>query len=354
MASGTMYDIEGVQVYSPYSSEVPGGKKLYNLHGLNVYTFENFTALPDVKAVISLGDYQISRPIGDMAHRYNKLWYSWFPVDYVEWEVSVAKDLLEYDCNLVVMSDWGEKLAKDNFLEPAAKIYHGVDTEIFKKSDKPKQETRADLNLQQSTYDKFIVGFVGQNMERKRLDKLIEGYAIFAKDKNNVLLLAHTDPFQNDEHNPSYPLTELVARNQLDAKYLHTHPANYAMKYSDALMAEMYNSMNVHVLPSSGEGFGVPVLEANACGTPSIMTNATTAEQLVGDGKGFLADVESTYMFRGFKRAMVSSASIAGWLQFCYDNPQSVLDAGLKASEDAKRYDFKIIQNQWIELLNKN
>jgi glycosyltransferase involved in cell wall biosynthesis len=111
--------------------------------------------------------------------------------------------------------------------------------------------------------------------------------------------------------------------------------------------------MNIMVLPSSGEGFGVPVLEGNACGIPTIMTNSTSAQQLVGQGQGYLADVDSTYIFRGFRRAMVSAKSIAKWLEFTYNNPNALLQTSATAVADAQKYDFKLIQSQWVDLLSK-
>jgi glycosyltransferase involved in cell wall biosynthesis len=47
----------------------------------------------------------------------------------------------------------------------------------------------------------------------------------------------------------------------------------------------------VHLLASRGEGFGVPVLEAAACGVPSIVSNFTAQPELV-EGFGWLAEVQ--------------------------------------------------------------
>ena len=46
-------------------------------------------------------------------------------------------------------------------------------------------------------------------------------------------------------------------------------------------MANLYNCMDVFVLPTAGEGFGIPTVEAMACGVPICVTNYTTGYELI-------------------------------------------------------------------------
>jgi glycosyltransferase involved in cell wall biosynthesis len=50
------------------------------------------------------------------------------------------------------------------------------------------------------------------------------------------------------------------------------------------LLAAIYTSMDVLLQPSMGEGFGIPAIEAQACGTPIIVSNFSAQPELVGDG----------------------------------------------------------------------
>lgn len=94
---------------------------------------------------------------------------------------------------------------------------------------------------------------------------------------------------------------------------------------SDERLIELYQHAAVFVFPSRYEGFGLPVLEAMACGCPVICSNAASLPEVAGDAallrhpedvKGFAEDMErvlsdavfqGTLRERGFLRAATFS-----------------------------------------------
>ena len=66
---------------------------------------------------------------------------------------------------------------------------------------------------------------------------------------------------------------------------------------SDSALAEVYRGALLLVLPSLMEGFGLPALEAMACGTPVVVSRATALPEVAGDAGLYvdpcdLADIE--------------------------------------------------------------
>jgi glycosyltransferase involved in cell wall biosynthesis len=76
--------------------------------------------------------------------------------------------------------------------------------------------------------------------------------------------------------------------------------------YTEEEMAQLYNMFDVFTLPTGGEGFGLPILEAMSCGVPTVVTNYSGHTDFV-KGVGDLINVGDflTDMNSGIERAIV-------------------------------------------------
>jgi glycosyltransferase involved in cell wall biosynthesis len=75
---------------------------------------------------------------------------------------------------------------------------------------------------------------------------------------------------------------------------------------SDEQLVELYRGADCLLFPSLYEGFGFPVLEAMACGTPVVCANRTSLPEVAGDA-GVLVDPEDTDAFAAALTEVLSS-----------------------------------------------
>lgn len=187
----------------------------------------------------------------------------------------------------IAMSKFGQKQLKDIHGINAVYLPHGVNTNLYyplpvKEEIKAKVpcfmfngrqmiETPGMLN------NKFVVGSVFRNQPRKMADRMYKAFAKFAKDRNDIVLYLHTDPNDNASHFNTFALLQ---RLNILHKVVFTG-MDFTSGVSVEKLKEIYNAMDVFFLSTSGEGFGIPTLEAMSCGIPCIVTDGTTTPELL-------------------------------------------------------------------------
>jgi glycosyltransferase involved in cell wall biosynthesis len=115
-------------------------------------------------------------------------------------------------------------------------------------------------------------------------------------------------------------------------------------------MAGMYRGSDVFVMPSLGEGFSVPVIEAMACGTPVI---ASANSALLDRDATWYVDVQPTWnkLHNAWWAAPLVSALITG-LEEAY---LSARDSGQRrfAKLTAAKYRPEVVMPMWLDLLKQ-
>jgi len=81
----------------------------------------------------------------------------------------------------------------------------------------------------------------------------------------------------------SHPLLKNNIQREIQKLELSNYVHNLA-SVSDKELVLLYNAASLFVFPSLYEGFGLPVLEAMACGTPVVASNLTSIPEVAGDG----------------------------------------------------------------------
>ena len=230
--------------------------------------------------------------------------------------------------------------------EPLDPLYlpHGIDLQVYKPvSARQRTELREDMNLQ----DKFVVGMNFHNNDRhpdrKNIQRQLRAYAEFHVEHPDSHLLIHAI----DRLPDGYTLPVMLSYYGLEAGKDYEFTDGYLMAgghIQPAQMAEWYQVQDVY-LGAGNEGFGLPGLEAQACGTPAILLDAGSGPELAGE-HNWLVTGEAEFV----------QPHRADWLRASAESVRSALEDAYVASgsrreavaEHAKAWDInRIVREHW-------
>ena len=257
---------------------------------------------------------------------------------------------------VIAYSDFGERELLKHFPDfMTKKIYHGVDTEIFRP-----RERRGELRRKWGVpEDKFMFLFVGANMgERKCIPHLMLTFKHFLeKHPDSILYL-----FTNLALWPSgYDIMGFAEELGIQNKVMMPRFNTILDSVEDEELAELYGCADTTINASLGEGFGLSVLESMACGIPVIATDNSSMTELVS-GHGWLVNTvpEETWIdvpcwvptVQKFNPPDLNS--LLKCMEGAYQNPDLREKYGKEGREFAvKNYDWGQIMPQWSALLEE-
>lgn len=187
----------------------------------------------------------------------------------------------------IAVSRFGRSVAKAAGLKPLY-VPHGVNLGYW--TPGPKGEARELLGL---PIKPFIAGINAANfgkVSRKAFYEQLAAFAEFrARLRPDALLLMHTQP-DNPE---GVDLRRLARFVGLDVGLAGGVLFGAHMNMRPDQLRTWYRAIDVLLNATMGEGFGVPICEALACGRPVIATRCTAmAEKLELPGAGWLVDAQ--------------------------------------------------------------
>lgn len=215
-------------------------------------------------------------------------WLAWVPVDHEPVPPRVAEVLRA--CRYpVAMSQMGQALlAEAGIIADYAP--HGVDTDIFRRVDRA--AARRKLGWQDGRFVAMMNAANKGDPGRKSLREVLEAWRLFICDEPDALLYIHTDAIGRQ----GVPLLDLVEMLGLQDSVRFPDPYRYDMGLiGPQMLNAAYNAADVLLNPSRGEGFGVPILEAQAAGCPVIVSDFTAMRELCFAGWKVRGVPEMTY-----------------------------------------------------------
>ena len=326
---GGVLNINGIPVYP--TAKHPYGQDIIGAHATHV----------GADVLITLMDIWVVQPenIGNIP------WIPWFPIDHEPIPSNVVESLRKATKG-ITMSQFGQRMAEQAGFDTYY-IPHGIDTKALSPMDQA--EARAKLKL---PADAFIVGMVAANKgypPRKAFFQNIAAFAALKQKHPDAILYLHTD--DGTHGGECVNLLDYVQVVGLTPgkdvffcdQYMNT------LGFDDEYMRAIYSAMDVHLLVSMGEGFGIPNVEAQSCGTPVIVGDWTAMSELCFSGWKVSkeeAEQEWSPFFRAFQWRGHPDA-IAERLFAAYE-VRGNQDYRNRARAGALRYDVdKIVEKYW-------
>lgn len=204
----------------------------------------------------------------------------WVPIDHDPVIPQTVDWFAKSGAYPVAMSRFGEAQLRDMGFRKVGYAPHGFDPNVFKPTER--SEARELLGLPK---DAFIVGMVAANVGfqgagRKSFSEAFQAFAKFQKECPEAILYLHT-LVETDNGDNLYAMAE-----SLGIKFKTIDQYNYVAGMPDGVVAVAYNAFDVLLNPARGEGFGVPTLEAQACGTPCIVTDFSAMPEVAPASAG--------------------------------------------------------------------
>jgi glycosyltransferase involved in cell wall biosynthesis len=251
----------------------------------------------------------------------------------------ILVDLVNKADAALCYSQWGNDVMRRGGAEKSVYVPLGVDTNVYRPKDKDvSRKFLTDLTGRDLS-EKYVVGMVAANSQtvpasRKAFDQTILAFAEFHKrDRPDAVLYLHTWP---NRYQGGFDLGPIIEACGLDVGKDVLFPALCVQipGLDDDGMASVYNAFDVACQATSAEGFGLPILEAQACGIPVIATDGSSMPELVKNGRLVepACQLWAPFPVEGWVD-IPSAKDIATWLRFFASGVWDGRDMGIEFAQ---------------------
>jgi len=253
----------------------------------------------------------------------------------------------------VPMSRWFERELRkcqqvDN-AKVAHFIYHACDPDVFYPSPDPKVEPPKGCEF-------FIVTVAANTGHRENLPEMIEAFSIFLKETGaNAYFYIHDFPQSVSGYN-LYNVCQMC-EELYSVKLWGKIGFKQQLSLPDSFMRDLYTRADCQLMTIQQGSFEIPIIEAGACGTPTVTTGNTPMAELVGDGeRGLIVSPVAPIWanLTSSRQWIVSPKDIAKALITYYENPQLRKEHGEKMKQWVlANATWDLVGQKWLDLLDE-
>lgn len=260
-----------------------------------VYTY--FPVPRRLKPVVTVHDTIAERnPALVFQHWHNKVF----------WNLKVGLAVRQASL-IATVSNTAKQAIQEHFRLDESRIRvvpDAVNPEFHPSSDSPeRQRLLAARGI--APAERFIL-YVGGISPHKNIETLVDAYFRLAhgEDARDVKLVLIGD-YERDAFLSSYQ----ALRERISRRGGNGHNVIFTGFVPDAELRHWYSAAQAMVMPSLDEGFGLPALEAMACGAPVVASRGGALPEVVGDA-GLLFDPRDTAALEGLLKSVLSDPAL--------------------------------------------
>src|SRR3989344_7955901 len=211
-------------------------------------------------------------------------------------------------------------------------VYEGFNKELTR----DRQQATDDIKV----YGKYYL-FVGTVQPRKNLERIIKAFSVIARSgttkqsqRKGLLRFA-----RNDEINLVIVGSKGWLSNEiydLPRKLGIRKRVKFLGHVPDEKLSALYSGAEALLFPSLFEGFGLPILEAQACGCPVITSNLSSMPEVAGKGAILVDPYSVDDIVKGMERLRIT------------DYKQKLTKAGFK---NIKRFSWEKAARETLAVL---
>lgn len=230
-----------------------------------------------------------------------------------------------------------------------------IDTELFTWKDN-RQQAREHLGIPP---DVFLVTTVAANKgfpPRKSWPELLSAFARFRENHLDALLYCHTSKKPHGSGGAGIYFDQLIKELKIPKNSIaFPEQGALAVGVPEEDVVAIYQASDVLLLPSRGEGFCLPLAEAQACGCPVIAQNCSAMPELMANGviieplqRQWIPQLNYWWQIASVERIVDALEEVYNWDE---EKRERGRDEGIAFVRE--QYDWSVVwERYWIPLIH--